>query len=427
VTGRQPQPSSSPGAPARVPRRWLLLIFLLAFSLRAGWGTWRLAGSDDTTRLEFPDEQQYWLMAQSLYSGDGLVDELGFRATRMPLYPALLALSAGSAHGVIWAKAWHWVVGALAAALAMYLAGAMFDRRVALGAGLWVACDPFLVFFSSLLLTETLSIALLLALWIAAWPIWRAADARGSWPRWLAVAALAVACVYARESSAGLIGLLLVLLIGRHRGRRRVVAGAAGVAGLVVLALLPWAWRNQHVTGDFCFLTHRGGISLYDGVGPQARGDSDLGDIKQMPAVQGLNEVEWNRYFLREAKRAMAADPGRIARLAVVKWARLWNPIPNVETYQSAVIRLLAAAWTLPTFALAAAAVILLGCRRDGRGGGVVLWLLLPALYATALHALFVGSVRYRLGAMPMLEVLAAWALVELWGRCCRRLRTHDV
>ena len=48
-----------------------------------------------------------------------------------------------------------------------------------------------------------------------------------------------------------------------------------------------------------------------------------------------------------------------------------------------------------------------------------MLFLLLPALYLSALHNLFVGSVRYRLSAMPMLEVLAAVALIALvdWVR----------
>ena len=50
-----------------------------------------------------------------------------------------------------------------------------------------------------------------------------------------------------------------------------------------------------------------------------------------------------------------------------------------------------------------------------GRIGLVkVLFLLLPALYVTALHGLFVGSVRYRLVAIPFLEVLAALAVVAM-------------
>jgi hypothetical protein len=58
----------------------------------------------------------------------------------------------------------------------------------------------------------------------------------------------------------------------------------------------------------------------------------------------------------------------------------------------------------------------------------LVVFLLLPALYLSALHSLFVGSVRYRLGAMPMIEILAALAVVALADRLGRRsaARNHS-
>ena len=225
-----------------------------------------------------------------------------------------------------------------------------------------------------------------------------------------------------RVSSLGLIVAVVVLWLLAGRFRRQVLLGGAGVLLVVALTLLPWALRNQRVTGHLCWLTHRGGISLYDGVGPQAQGDSNLGDIKQMPAVRGLDEVAWNRYFMDESLKAIAADPGRILHLALVKWSRMWNPFPNVETYRSSLVRLISVTWTLPTFAFAGAGAILLGLRwREKARGRALLWLLVPALYLTALHGLFVGSVRYRLGAIPMLEVLAAVALVAVWNWLAQR------
>lgn len=400
----------------------LVVVFLLALGLRAGWGVYQLARAENPSALEFPDEVQYWSMAQSLCAGDGLQDELGFRATRMPLYPGLLALFARAESGVVYAKVLHWLIGALAAVAAAWLAETMFDRRASWVAGLLLAFDPFMVFFSSLLLTETLFVAVLVALWGVGWPILRAGGCGVSWRRWLAVGVLSALCVYVRVSSLGLIITVVGLWWIVGRCRRPALLGGVSVLGLVLLTLLPWALRNHHVTGHLCWLTHRGGISLYDGVGPQAEGGSDLGDIKQMPAVRGLDEVAWNRYFMDESLKAITRDPGRILRLALVKWSRMWNPIPNVETYRSPVVRLVSAAWTLPTFAFAGAGVILLARRRrDYAQGRALLWLLWPALYLTALHGFFVGSVRYRLGAIPMLEVLAAVALAALWGRVARR------
>jgi len=43
-----------------------------------------------------------------------------------------------------------------------------------------------------------------------------------------------------------------------------------------------------------------------------------------------------------------------------------------------------------------------------------IMGLLLPAIYFTLLHMLFVGSVRYRLPAMPMIVVLSAVGIASL-------------
>ncbi len=388
---------------------------MVALLLRAGWGTFRLVRADDPSALEFPDEKQYWLMAASVSAGEGLKDELGFRATRMPLYPAGLAVFAAMANGAIVAKVLHWVLGAAAAALTAGAAATLFDRRVGLIAGLLAAFDPFLIFFSSLLLTETAFVAVLVALWwVIARIIQQGTESHG---RWVAVGLVAALCVYVRESGVGLIAVALGFVLVCRRFDRRTSVGVAIAAGLVVLALVPWAARNRRVVGEWYWLTTRAGISLYDGVGPQATGDSDLGNIKQMPAVRGLSEVEWNRYFMDESVKAIKSEPGRIVTLAGKKLARMWNPFPNVQTYQSPLVRTIAAVWTIPTFILAVVGALLLTIRSGKQDVRTAIFLLLPALYLSALHSLFVGSVRYRLGAIPMVEILAAVALVVVVDR----------
>jgi hypothetical protein len=402
----------------------LFIIFMIAFVLRGAWGTIKFIRADDPTRLEFPDEEQYWLMASSLRTGSGLRDELGFRATRMPLYPAALSLVAGATHGVTIARVAQWVVGALAAAITAGAAAALFDRRVGLVAGLLVAFDPFLVFFCSLLLTETAFVTALTALW---WMLARnVCGSRQSVIRWVIVGVSAALTVYTRESSLGLIFLAFGFAVVVRRFEPRSVAGAAIATAVIVASLVPWAVRNQRLTGQWCWLTTRAGISLYDGVGPQATGVSDLGNIKQMSAVRDMTEVEWNRYFVSESFKAVRADPGRVLRLAGVKLVRMWNPFPNVETYQSRVVRALSACWTLPTFLGAAVGLVLL-LRQDRKDAlRIAIFLFLPALYLTLLHSVFVGSVRYRLGAVPMLAILAAFAVVAIADRMGKRRSARE-
>ncbi|MCZ6894698.1 MAG: hypothetical protein O7H40_11720 [Gammaproteobacteria bacterium] len=389
---------------------------MFALVLRGGWGTYRLVNASDPSVLEFPDEQQYWMMAGSLRSGEGLRDELGFRATRLPLYPALLSVFAGLDRGVILAKAFHWVIGALAAVVIGLAAAVLFDRRVGLLAGVRVALDPFLIFFSSLLLTETFFILCLGALYAVLAPMVKSPEALSvSWRRWMAVGTVSALCVYSRESGLGLIAVLSCFLLVWQRWHRRAVAGTAVTWLIVVAALLPWGVRNHEVLGEWCWLTTRSGISLYDGVGPQATGASDLGPVKEMEAVRNLTETQWNRYFLDESLEAIRRDPLRVVKLAGTKLARMWNPIPNADAYQSGLVRAVSVVWVCPILLFCFVGVWHLFHSHGRLGSRVAVFLLLPAFYLSAVHCLFVGSVRYRLGAMPMIEILAAVGLLAVF------------
>jgi hypothetical protein len=263
---------------------------------------------------------------------------------------------------------------------------------------------------------------------------------RKSVARWLLIGLLASLCVYLRESSLLLvIAWIVYLAIWRHRLHARSQSairnpqsaiGNPAAAGelrlellgplvalaIIPLALLPWAIRNARATGDFCWLTHRGGVSLYDGVGPQATGKSDLAEVYRIPAVQGLSEVEWDRYFRRAAWEQIRTDPARVARLAVRKIVRTWSPVPNADEYRSRLIRAVSGGWTIPIWSLALGGVWALR-----RRPGLVFALLMPALYFTAVHAIFVGSVRYRLPAVALISALGASACDVVWVKARRR------
>lgn len=425
-----------------------LLVFVIALLARGGFGTFRLVRSNGLAQLEFPDEEQYWMIASSLADGDGMRDELGFRAGRMPLYPSLLAPFSQLPRGVILAKVMQWMIGAAAASLCCALGGRLLSPAVGLVAGLLVALDPFLIFFSSLLLTETIFVAALLLCWLAATPLLDGAASVGDRDSderpahnplraWVLLGLAGALAVHARESTILLIPPLIALLLWRRRpgasasrsqpgGFSRELLGAAIAGSCIVASLLPWAVRNKSVLGEYVWLTTRGGISLYDGLQQGTTGESDLGDVKDAPAVQHLGELERDAHFRRAAIEEMRRDPARVLRLARTKIGRMWNPFPNVETYQSPLVRLVSAAWTLPTFALGTAGIVLLVRRKGRRGAIVVIFLLLPALYLTAVHAVFVGSVRYRLGAIPMLHLLAAFALTTMFRVASERSATKE-
>jgi hypothetical protein len=380
--------------------------------------------SQPTPEALLPDERQYLDMAAGLAAGQGLRDELGFRATRMPLYPAFLALLRADPQrrlpALLVQAALAAAAAGCAAALAMAVAresnmagAAGSAEHVALATGLIVACDPFLVYAARFALTDMLFTAALSAALLGAWPLARAGAP--AW-RWAACGGLFALCVYLRPEALALMGLWSIWILWRRGADRWCAAGIGAVAVIVILALWPWAARNQREIGHRTWLTHRLGISLYDGLGPQATGASDLGAIKQAPEVVGLNEVQWDRYFVRASWAAVRSDPWRAVRLAWIKLGRTWRPWPAAAGHEDWRFKVIGGLWTGGILLSATA-----GAARLRRHPALIAGLLLPAVYFTVLHMIFVGSVRYRLPAMPMIEVLsgiaiAAW-LSSLWRK----------
>jgi 4-amino-4-deoxy-L-arabinose transferase-like glycosyltransferase len=393
-------------------------IFLLALVLRCVWVTLQGSPQPPESGLTYPDEFVYWHLAESLASGEGLRDEFGYRATYMPLYPAFLAPFTKLPNGLLYARLLQAFIGA-AAVLPVYLiALAIAGRRAAVLAALLTALDPFLAFgMSHLILTETIFTTLLyIAMWLT-WPS-RPNESTATPSHPLIGGAAWAAAIYTRPSVAGFIPVWLLVRSWRGRPRYQTVLHSAGIAVYVLIFLFPWAVRNRMLLGEWCWLTTRDGISLYDGLGPNANGGSNLALTKTMPAAQGLSELEWDRYFRDKAWRAAADHPMRVLRLAGVKFLRTWSLVPNEPNSRTPLKMIVSLIWMIGVLVLAVVGAIRWRCP------STAILLLLPALYFTALHMIVVGSVRYRVPVMPALYILAGLALAA--GYAQRRRGATD-
>jgi hypothetical protein len=397
----------------------LLTVFVLAAALRVGWVAARHARQLDA--LNFPDEQAYLLAAQSLAAGNGLIDEFGYRATYMPGYPAFIAVFLRLGLPLLVLRVVQALLGALVAPATFLLAhrwancilkgsggGAALPvddglrTRIAWLAGVLAACDPFLIFFSGLLLTEALFTVALVVFW---WLVLELIDPeRASWAlASIGAGVCLLAAIMLRPSSMILLMVapLVVLCLGRFRVSSWLRAGV--LVAVVMAGLFPWAARNARILGEWRWTTTRGGISLYDGVQPGATGASDLAHTKLDPAVAGLDELAWDRHWHEQAVAAIREDPGRILTLAGRKFLRTWNIIPNEENSRRGTVALISGVWVTG---------ILLACVAGlWRVRGAVRWwlmLLAPVLAFTLVHMVYIGSVRYRIPLMPFLFVLGA-------------------
>ena len=281
---------------------------------------------------------------------------------------------------------------------------------VALGlraaAGL-AAVEPYVVGMSALVLSEALFLPLMLAgLWGLA-ALWGGGkEPSPVRPDLVAVGSgLAMGgAILARPSWALFVpAVLAAWVLGSGRGRRvEAVRGALIVAAASAAILAPWWARNARVLGRFVPTAMWVGASLYDGIGPQATGESDMEFVNE-PGVRALGEVEQDAVFRDRSMAFARAHPGRVLALAGIKFGRFWSPWPNAGVLRGPGVALASAVVTVPVYAL-----IALGAwdrRRDARA---LVLLAGPLVYFCLLHMVFVSSVRYRIpGEVPALALAA--------------------
>lgn len=412
-----------------------LICFLAALLFRLAWVLTVLTRGGES---QLPDERVHWTLASNLAQYGELVSEEGRYAARMPLYPLFLAcfLNLGES-GELAAKVAQVVIGAVTVVLTIRIARRIGGPRVAWAAGALTAIDPYAIYFSNLLLTETVFTPALLVLTLATLrllgmpprpaiggvgtpdclpPV--AAVRTGEWPTILSLALAGAGAVLIRPSAAGLVILLWASGCAVATTWKQRLLRVTVLAAIFAAVMLPWGLRNKAVLGDYAWLSTNGGLTLYDGQGPQATGGSDQAFVNLLPELKGLNEVEVDRRLRRLAIEQMQRDPLRVLELAGVKFLRTWSLTPNAAQFTSGLRDTVSAVFSGGVFVLA-----LVGAWRLRRQHRLLIVLLAPIAYFTLVHCIYVGSLRYRIPLMPLVEGLAA---AGLFPRSSARLQRAE-
>ena len=405
------------------------MLLLLARGVRLAAGVWWQQRLPPGERFGFPDSESYWQLAEALSQGEPYAMDPDRRVFRMPGYPLLLAPLFSMADGpppVMWARVLNALLGTAAVAGIAVLAGLLFDRRAAVIGAAVATVYPGGVAMSVFVLSEAPFAPLMMLQMILCVLAWQRGAA--GCQAWLALAAglAGGAATLARASwllftpfAVG-VGLLLV----NRAGRRRAVWVAVWILVGLTAAMTPWWVRNWRVTGRFVPTTLQVGESLYDGWNPRARGGSDMRFVddfrRQLRAEDAARPPgDGSRSFeqrldarMRDAALQWAREnPGCALRLAGIKFRRMWSFWPNEPAFSH---------WRFGSVLLVGYAPLLVvglyGAWRYSRRGWPYVLCWLPAVYFTALHMVFVGSIRYRQPAMLALIVLAAGAASVWWG-----------
>lgn len=401
-------------------KKILIPILLLAFMARLG-GDYYVSRQIEKQKPEgsgikvlFPDSRQIYEIANNLADGKGHVDNLGRIAWRTPLYQMLIAgmfkAGFGTPNFIRFLQSIFGIVNVL---LVYVLARRLGGVRSGLLAATVMALYPMLIYFNALVLTEALAttfVLLILCLWDTYLHEGREI--------YLFLTGLALGLAALHKASLGLLIMPLFMwtvIVRSGTGWQLHLRLATILLAGYLLLLGPWVWRNYNELGSLVPFSTMAGFTLYESTGPGADGGPNHGKVTFPPETDNLDEVSRDRALKRAVWAEVKRDPSRALWLSVRKFARTWSPVPNWSGAGAWYYQLAMLLSYVPVMLLAVAGIW--HTRRRWRS---VWFLLIPVLYLTAVHTVFMGSIRYRLPAMPCLIILAgigADYLLSLLGR----------
>jgi tetratricopeptide (TPR) repeat protein len=427
-------------APSRRELWALAAITAVAAALRA-WILWDLARHDPFFERPSVDERMYHEWAAAIARGEGFGDQVFLNG---PAYPGFLAaIYTVFGPSLFAAKAVQSALGAVDCVLAWALGRRLFGPGVGLGAAAILALYDQTLFYPATLLLEGAQGTLLLGmLWLCV-----RAQETGQPARWWAAGACTGLAALARPTAL-LFGAGMAAWAALRPGVARRSGAWAGLAYAcgVALLVLPATWHNLRVGGDFVLVSYAGGMNLFIGNNPDARGEFDVPRI--VPTALADDPEEQRAVFAALAERASgrALAPSEISAY----WAG--RALAFVREQPAAWLRLMARKvllsfnayepWNVrsPTLARDAAA----GLRLPLLGFGVVAPLAAIGLFATrrqwvrllplyvwlatvwlSLWAFFVLA-RYRVAAVPVLALFAAAGIAAV-VRAFRGRRVREI
>ena len=424
-------------------------VFAFALTLRCAGGIWWQARQADENTFAFGDSFSYWVLGHQIYKGAPY--QFGgenAKISRTPGYPILIAawhkLFAGKP-SVVSLRMLNAILGACTVVAIGILATLLFDRVAGACAAILASIYPGAIVMSIFILSEGPFCLVMILQLLAFFYVLRDSNAaKNNSRRWRAAILTGVAAAVAvliRPSWLLFTPLLLAAVLLCSPQRKSICRQGVLVMLAFCVTMTPWWVRNYRVSGHFVPTTLQVGASLYDGLHENATGGSDMSfvlgfhqaqnidDAKRVtPAVDGY-EFRLNTRMRDAALDWAAANPTQVLSLAGTKFVRLWRPLASDKVEASLILRWGMAAGYLGVVALALYALVLLIKRRrsnqiDGSPSTqapvlvAVLLSISPAIYFTALHMVFVSSIRYRQPAVLVLTLLAGLGLSYGLQRC---------
>lgn len=422
---------------AGLPRALLVGIVLAALAVRLAWVAFIDDGLHNTTlpplddrgpayvellTRRLTDDQAFYVRsAQYLAEGQGYKEPFSESVTARwpPGYPLVLsALFAAVGPSLLAAQVLNVVLGAASVALLYLLAVRLFDRRVALIAAALLAFFPAQVYFSSLLMTEALVTAGLLALVL--FLVLQLGRQRAlSWRRLLVIGLAIGALALVRGEILLLAPLLGLYWLARHASWPEAAARTALLLGGAALLFVPWTVRNAVQLKAAVVMTTGTGGALIQGHAEGASGELSQKIYNDLSArfadrPEPERQVAENATGIREAFKFMVTHPLQELRLIPAKLyylfrddpgGRTWAQLRRLGVEHEDVFRDLGNGYYFAVLLLAVFGMAM--SARELLRGERALLLLVVALWLFVYGFVYVGDGRYHFPLVPIMCLFA--------------------
>jgi len=386
------------------PRCILWLIFVLAVSARM------IVALSLENKVYFPDGGDYWHMSNNIFEGKGIVLNKQFQSLRSPGYPVFVSIiRLIDKENIFIVRVVQAFLGSFCVLGVFYLARQIFeDNRISFLAAFFMAFDPASVYFSNLVLYDTLLSVLLLIFIILLYLAVKRKDL------WLSIGAGIMAGIMTLVSASMvlIVPFCFIVLFLAFNTRKNITLKLGVIFVSMMMVMSPWIFRNYKIHKTFILTTTQGGAGLYESVGPEANG-GPVGSIvreKYKDIFDQKGEIELDQYWRQKAYQSIRDDPTRFTKLAIKKFFRMWSITINYQSAHPVLYNTVSIMFYLPIFLLLMASFFYVKDRWRN-----CLILIIPIVYKTMIHMVFIGSVRYRVPLMPFVSIMAAFALIQIF------------
>ena len=360
------------------------------------------------------------LLANSLLHGQGYSSPFGGStgptAFIAPGYPTLIAgvfaiFGIDTFASAIAIMVMHILVSMVTIWLMMHVAAEALDTRTAGLAGTIWAISPPLFFIPAIFWESSLSECALIGMIALALRYQREPTQK----HWLLYGALC--SVVALINPALLLPLLAMM--GWLAWQTWQVSRTAPILGLLALCLVfaPWPIRNAVRFHAFIPLRSTVGFEMWMGNRPGATGRLDesvfpMFNRQELSSYLSMGEVAYTSGKSAQASEYIRTHPGVFLKLSARRFYRFWSGTGNVDSNITYKIH------SFITTGFGFAGLILI-YRKRNRAFAVLM--ALPLLLFPIPYYITHAEFRYRLNIDPILSVLAAYAITQLFAALSRR------